>query len=98
MELKELDEIINGNECVVVKLGAEWCQPCKSIEPILIDFEKELEFKFVDVDVEDSPDISARYRVRNIPTILYFKDGELKDKTVGSVTKDSIREKIDAIL
>lgn len=100
MNTKELKEILKSNPLTVIKLGAEWCSPCKTMEPIIESVAKIMEgkAKVIDIDVEESPDIATEYRVRNIPTILYFKDGELKDKSVGAMSEDELINRINNLM
>lgn len=100
MTTKEFNEILSTNNVVICKLGAEWCSPCKAMEPIIESVAGKMRNKarVIDVDVEESPDISTEYRVRNIPTILYFKDGELKDKSVGSISEEDLINRINNLI
>jgi thioredoxin 1 len=100
MNTKELKEILENNNIVVLKCGAEWCSPCRTMEPIIESVAKIMEgkAKVIDIDVEESPDIATEYRVRNIPTILYFKDGELKDKSVGAMSEDELINRINNLM
>lgn len=97
MTKNEFNEILNSNSLVICKLGAEWCTPCRAMEPIIKSVSEKMQGKanVMEIDVEESPDISTEYRVRNIPTILYFKDGELKDKSVGSISEDDLINRIN---
>lgn len=100
MNTKELNEILENNNMVVLKCGAEWCSPCKTMGPIIESVAEKMEgkVKVLDIDVEESPDIATEYRVRNIPTILYFKDGELKDKSVGAMSEDELINRINNLM
>lgn len=100
METKEFKQFLSDNDVVVAKFGAEWCGPCKAMAPVLVEAGEKLgdKARILDIDVEESPDLATEYRIRNVPTILYFKGGELKDKSVGSINLDSLMEKINNIL
>ena len=100
MTKNEFNEILNANSVVVAKMGADWCNPCRAMEPIIKSVSEKMQGKAIvmDIDVEESPDISTEYRVRNIPTILYFKDGELKDKSVGSISEDDLINRINNLI
>lgn len=100
MEIKEFNDILSNNSAVVAKFGAQWCSPCKTMEPILESVAEKLEgkVKVVDIDVDDSPELSTQYRVKNIPTIIYFKDGNAQDKTIGAMSESSLEEHINNIL
>jgi thioredoxin 1 len=95
------DEIvIKSNKPVVVDFWAEWCGPCRMVAPIMDEISHEYEGKAIVVkcDVDSSPAISAKYSIRNIPTILFFKDGKIADKQVGAVPKKNFVAKLDALI
>ena len=84
----------------VVDFWAEWCGPCRLIGPIVDELAKNYEGKVAigKVNVDENPEISMKYGVRSIPTILIIKDGEVVDKQVGLTTKASLDAKIAAFL
>ena len=95
------EEIVLKSEIpVMVDLWAEWCVPCRNIAPFVDALALEYEGKAIvgKANIEDSPEIASRYGVRNIPTLLYFKGGELVDKQVGLTSKANLASKIDALL
>ncbi len=94
-------EMVNNNEGVsVVDFWAPWCGPCKMIGPIIDELHTEYDGKAVigKVNVDHNPGVSAKFGVRNIPTILFIKNGEVADKSVGAVPKAQLASKLDAIL
>jgi thioredoxin 1 len=94
------EKVLQSEKPVIVDLWAEWCGPCKMISPILDEIGQEYDGKVViaKLDVDSNPKTPTQYRVRNIPTILFFKDGELKDKQVGAVPKKNIASKLEPLL
>ena len=92
--------VIDAGKPAVVDFWAEWCGPCRMLTPIIKDLSTEFEGRVVvgKVDVDSNPGISAKYGIRNIPTVLFFKNGQVVDKQVGVVPKSALVNKIDALL
>ena len=90
----------NGELPLVVDLWATGCGPCRMLAPIIAELADEYAGKLVvgKCDVEENDDIAMEFGVRNIPTILFFKNGELVDKLVGAASKATIEEKMKALL
>lgn len=90
----------NGELPLVVDLWATWCGPCRQIAPIVSELAEEFDGKLVvgKCDVEENDDIAMEFGVRNIPTILFFKWGQLVDKFVGATSKATLTEKFQALL
>ena len=93
-------EVLKSDIPVMVDLWAEWCGPCRMIHPIIDELEKEYEgkAKMTKLDVDSNPQTATKYGIRNIPTVLFIKDGEVVDKQVGAVPKKVFQSKLDAIL
>lgn len=85
---------------VMVDLWAEWCGPCRMIHPILDEMSEEFSGRalIVKLNVDQNKETAMEYGIRNIPTVLFFKNGELVDKQVGAVPKSKFVEKLNAIL
>ncbi len=93
-------EVISAEQPVLVDFWAEWCAPCKMIAPIVEDLSNEYDgrFKFVKLNVDDSPDTAAKYGVRGIPTLLIFHGGQPVDQLVGAVPKNVLKGRVDGAL
>jgi thioredoxin 1 len=93
-------EVIQSNSLVLVDFWAEWCGPCRMVAPIVKEIEQDFEGRVVvaKLDVDNNPEVSNKFGIRNIPTILFFKNGEIVDKQVGAVPKNVLVAKVEAIL
>ncbi len=94
------EEIAATDKLILIDFWAQWCGPCRMLSPTIDDLANEYEGRAVigKVDVDDNPDIAEKFSIRNIPTILFVKNGEVVDKTVGAVPKNEIIDKIEANL
>ena len=92
--------VLKSSVPVMIDFWAEWCGPCKMISPIVEDLAKQYSGKALigKVDVSSNADVSSKYEVKFIPTILFIKDGKVVDKQVGAVSKADLVKKLEAIL
>ena len=94
------DELVNSGKPMVLDFWAEWCVPCRMVGPIVDELASEYEGKVIigKIDVDNNDDVVSQFGIRNIPTILFFKDGVVVDKQVGAAPKATFVAKIDALL
>lgn len=95
------DEVVlKSDKPVLVDLWAEWCGPCRMVGPIVEELSKEYEGKAVigKLNVDNNPNISVKYGIRSIPTLLFFKGGQMVDRQVGVVPKSVLEGKLKAQL
>ena len=83
------EKVIRSDKLAVIDFSAEWCGPCRMVSPIIHELASEYEGRafFGEINVDENPAVTARYKVRNIPTVLFIKNGDIVDKQVGAVPK-----------
>jgi len=93
-------EVLDSDKVTLIDLWAEWCGPCKIMNPVIEELSSEYNGRAVigKLNVDDNPEVPTYYNVRGIPTFLIFKGGELKEKLVGVQTKQALKDKIEALL
>jgi thioredoxin 1 len=92
--------VLKSDKTVLVDFWAEWCGPCRMVAPILEEISREYDGKAVVLkcDVDNNPGVASRYSIRNIPTVLFFKNGQIADKQVGAVPKNNFVAKLNALI
>ncbi|HYC84389.1 MAG TPA: thioredoxin [Chryseosolibacter sp.] len=92
------DAAINSEKPVLVDFWAEWCGPCKMIGPVVEELASDYEGKAVigKLNVDENPNVTARFGIRSIPTLLVFKGGQIVDKQIGAVPKSVLAQKLEA--
>ena len=94
------ETVINSGKPALIDFWAVWCGPCRMVGPIVEEISNDYGEKAIigKVDVDNNPEIAQKYGIRNIPTILFIKDGVVVDKQVGASPKAALTEKLDALL
>ena len=94
------ESLMASGKPVVIDFWAEWCGPCRMVGPIIDELAEEYADTVVigNCDVDSCDDIVAQYKVRNIPTVVFIKGGEVVDKVVGATSKETLKAKVDALL
>ena len=104
--MKEVNEsnfeevVLKSDKPVIVDLYAPWCGPCRTVTPILEELSSEYveTAEIVKCNVDENPGIATKYNVRSIPTVLYFKNGQVENLTVGAISKQSYQKNINLLL
>ena len=94
------EEVLKSDKPVLVDFFADWCGPCKMMAPVVEQLAEELEgkAKVGKLNIDENMDIAEKYRVMNIPTFLIFKDGQEKERIVGAVSKNELKNKLEQTL
>ncbi len=91
------EQVIRSDKLAVVDFSAEWCGPCRMVTPIIHELAAEYYGRIVtgEVNVDENPQVTMKYKVRNIPTVLFIKNGEVVDKQVGAVPKSTYKNLVE---
>jgi len=94
------EEVIKSNKPVLLDLWAPWCGPCRMVEPVIESLEGKYQdrLKFCRLNVDENPKTAAKYRIMSIPTLMFFKDGEVADAVIGAVPEATLQPIIDELL
>lgn len=93
-------EVLDSKKVALVDFWAEWCGPCRMIGPVVEELATDFAGKALisKCNVDEQGEVAAQFGIRSIPTILFFKDGELVDRVVGAVPKTTLKQKLDDLL
>ena len=97
---ENIKDAIQSGKPVVVDFWAQWCAPCRMVGPVVEELAKEYEGRVIigKLDVDENVETPNEYGIRNIPTILFFKDGQIVDKQIGAAAKAALVAKVEALL
>lgn len=93
-------DVLQSQDVVMVDFWAVWCSPCKMISPIVEELAKDYKgkVKFFKINTDENPDLASQYKIRGIPTLMFFKKGQMVDQVVGVVPKTQLKAKLDSLL
>jgi thioredoxin 1 len=94
------EEIIRNNTHVIMDFWAEWCGPCRAIAPFVEEAAQEMEGRALigKVNIDENPQVTMKFGIKNIPTLIFIRNGEIADKHVGALRKTDLMDKINAFL
>ena len=91
------EQVIRSDKLAVIDFSAEWCGPCRMVSPIIHELAEEYYGRIVtgEVNVDENPQVTMKYKVRNIPTVLFIKNGEVVDKQIGAAPKSTYKNLVE---
>ncbi|MDY6249600.1 MAG: thioredoxin [Bacteroidaceae bacterium] len=94
------NELVNSGQPVVIDFWATWCGPCRKVSPVIDELADEYDGRVIigGCNVDENDELTAKFGIRNIPTIIFIKNGEIVDKVVGAAPKSTFQEKIEGLL
>lgn len=94
------DEVVKADVPVLVDFWAAWCGPCRMIAPMIEELAREFNgrAKIMKMDVDNNPQTAMQFGIRSIPTLLFFKDGEVVDQLIGASSKKALSDKLEALV
>jgi thioredoxin 1 len=94
------DEVVRSDRPVVVDFYADWCGPCKIIEPVIHQLSKEYDgkVKFVKIDTDDNQELAMQFGIMSIPTVMFFAKGKVEDIVIGAVPASVLKSKLNSLL
>ena len=95
-----IDAFLQEDKPLVIDFKAEWCSPCRTLAPIIEELAAEYEdrINIGTCDVEDNNDLATRYAIRNVPTLLFVRDGEVVERYIGMASAEALRGEFEALL
>ena len=101
LKTNEFDkEVLQSNQPVLVDFSATWCGPCQMMGPVMEKLAKDFEgkAKVAKIDIDENSDLAMKYNIMSVPSMLFFKNGEIKEQVIGAVPEEHLSEKLNSLL
>ena len=101
LKTNEFDkEVLQSNQPVLVDFSATWCGPCQMMGPVMEKLAKDCEGKAIvaNIDIDENSDLAMKYNIMSVPSMLFFKNGEIKEQVIGAVPEEHLSEKLNNLL